>query len=430
MANLDDVSQWRPLEGRAHQGARPMIPPPVDEYTGDLPPGDYALAGYSKAGFVLPGTRDIPLPLRAARAQGEHFTVSPEGNTDLGELEVYADGSLGLMLREGPDNPAWKLASSDARNDPVVAALRARVRTASVSETQDGGWIAIASGNRLAYAGTDQRWRVFDVLAGGHPQVASMAGSDAIAVGGYGPQLEWQALDGAATRLSTQGLPAGAVALLACDAQARCAIAIRALDNRSTLAWTADARTQPWTVAAELPGESCGWAVSADCSMPAQFHRMDERVVGISDGTRMVSLDLANGTLTEQTLDEHGRGSVYLDGNLIVGKRISRDGGKTWSRRAKEDDRAQMGADGKRYLFEVDAGIRFALPVLRRQDTADARWQEHAPAPAFGQYVVGRHSPRQYLVTADNLWLSVDGGQNWRADSPLIEALTAHRSHP
>lgn len=135
LANLGDVSQWRPLEGRAHQGARPMIPPPADEYTGDLPPGDYALAGYSKAGFVLPGTPDIPRPLRAARAQGEHFKVSPEGNTDLGELEVYADGSLGLMLREGPDNPAWKLASSDAQNDPVVAALRARVRTASVSET-------------------------------------------------------------------------------------------------------------------------------------------------------------------------------------------------------------------------------------------------------------------------------------------------------
>lgn len=425
LADVGDAAKWLPLPGSAHVGKRPMTPPPVDDYAAELAPGDYVLAGYSKAGFVIPGTPDTRLPLRAVRERGEHFSVPPSGTVDLGKLEIFTEGSLGLIVREGDANPAWALAEPDADSDAVVVALRSRVRSASVSETADGGWIAIASGNRLAHVDAQQRWRVFDVLAGGHPQLASLAGSEAIVVGGYGPQLEWQPLDGAPTQLSVDGLPAGAVVLLTCDAQARCAIAIRALDNRSTLAWTADAHTQAWTRVAELPSESCGWAVSADCSMPAQFHRMHERVVAISDGTRMVSLDLASGAATEQTLDEHGRGSVYLDGNLIVGKRISRNGGQTWSRRAREDDRAQTAVDGKRYMFEVDAGLRFALPTTRRQDAAGAKWQDNSAAPAFGHYVVGRHSPRQYLITADNLWLSTDGGQNWRGDIELINALTA-----
>jgi len=429
-ADIADVSKWQMLTGRAHQGRRPMIPPPVDDYAAELAAGEYMVAGYSKAGFVLPGAPEVPLPLRALREHGEAFAVPASGTIDLGELELFADGSLAIMIRIGAANPAWALADADSGGDPLVTALRSRVRSVNLSETPDGGWLALASGHRLARLDADRAWRVYGLSEVNHPQVAAFAGSDAIVVAGYGPQLAWLAADGAVTTLPVDGLPAGAAVLLQCDAQARCALAIRGLDNRSTLAWTADARSQPWKRASELPSESCGWATNAECSMPAQFHAFEGRVLAVSDGTRLSSLDLASGEVSEKTLEDEGRGSVYRDGNLIVGKRVSRDGGQTWSRRAKEDDRAQTAVDGKRYMFEVDAGLRFALPIIRRQESAGARWQDHAVLPAFGNYVVGRNSPRQYLGTPDGLWLSTDAGQSWRGDHDLVSALTALRSSP
>jgi hypothetical protein len=429
--SVADRSRWIAVE--RDQARVSMF---LSSYVAELAAGSYAVVGISPIdigaqdnpvrtearvlrGGELKSAQQAAIALRTPAADEAVFTVG-DAAVDLGLLELHQQPTLALALRMHAA-AGWQVADPGHAADADLRVMRQQLRwIGAPTETADGQWVALASGNRLLIRGGDGRWQVRSVMRDGRPVTVSAVGADSWVVGGEAARLEWIAADGAERPLSSQGLPFGLIDGVHCDSERRCVVAVLDLGRAWTLFHSADALRGDWVELQRFPAVKCGWS----CNTPAQMHRLGDELVVFGGVDEMLRIRLDSGQLERSRLPFKHVGSSYSGGRLAIGERYSDDGGRSWQPRGKSLNYGALQFDrhGDAYFLGMSFDGRTMWPVLRRVSVADGAWKEVGRAPAQGTHALGSISDIHYLQSGIDIRWSADAGRSWQPDFALYAA--------
>jgi len=365
--------------------------------------------------------------VRTLRAQAAFFDVTEE-SLDLGQVEFMPGDLLALMVRNGKGK-GWVLPGPGDDEDPYIQMLRSKLRWVSLPrETPEGGWLTLASGNRMLARRADGSWSRHSVMKGGSPRLVSPVTEEIVVIAGEGPQIEWRRLDGAAVeRLGTAGLPPGLMEALHCDAERRCAAGLLT-ESSVSLYYTADARSAEWKNIAVIEKLDC----KKGCVFSARFHSMPGEILSINGSGATTRVRLADGAIESGVLPFRYISSFYNKAMLTARDNISADGGRVWREINTPTIYGNTQFDGSGRIFTNSTDFNFkksyVRPTIRRSEAEGSRWPEISYAPTSGEYVVGGASSLQYIRHGNNLWVSYDAGSTWQRDRDFFAILDGKRS--
>lgn len=413
---LQDDGRWlelprvRPTESSSFAG----------NFSADVAPGRYRLVAFRPAGVTK---RTTHLPLRSPTADGDRIVVAGSA-LDLGRVE-FLSRPLGLTLLyrgEPADVPGWAVPSAGERSQPVLQALRDTVSwTIPPTQSADGTWSTLVSGNRLAVRPDGGQWVVHRVLAGGRTMAYHLVDSTQAVVSGELGRLEWQVFGQPAQPLQTEGWPEGQVDFIRCDPAKRCAASIKSGDDYH-LVYTPDAASTPWKALAQMPAGKCVWT----CTQAPVLLAVGDEVIGLGGKHDLWRLRLADGQFGHETLPFRIGNASVGGGRLVIGTRYSTDAGRTWKEGelGRLDQALQFDDAGRTYAIGWDRKMSKVLPVLRQSAPGADGWTSVGVVPvAGGKLAVGKASPTVYLGSGERVWVSNDHGKSWGADVALYQAL-------